>query len=472
MSLDRPGDQDIVLVGATGDLAKRKLLPALYNLHLDGLLPERGRIIGYARGASNDDEFRAAAAAGVREFSRRPLDEALWPAFASRLSYVTGSTEGYAGIKRLATLAERMVYLSVPPSAFGDTVRGLGGAGLVEGTRLVVEKPFGRDLATSRELGKTVHDVFEEPQVFRIDHYLGKETVQNILVFRFGNSLFERVWNRDAIDHVQFTVAESIGIEGRGAFYEETGALRDILQNHVFQVLSLLTMEAPTSFQAEHVRDEKAKLFAAMRPLNGEDVVRGQYTRNVVDGTEVPGYLEETGVQPGSQTETFAALKLHIDNWRWAGVPFYLRTGKRLPRRHTEVVIEFKEAPVPFFRSAGVDTLQPNQLVISIQPEEMISFRFMAKVPGVDVDVQPVMMHFSYGDAFTVQPAEAYERLLHDAMDGDHTLFARADSVERSWEVVEPVICCDLPPIQPYPAGTWGPKAADDLITPDTWRLR
>jgi len=470
LSLDRPDDQDVVIVGVTGDLAKRKLLPALYNLYLDGLLPENGRIIGYARGESNDIAFREAAAASIREFSRRPLDEGSWAAFASRLVYVSGSGEGFAGIKSRSTLGRQLIYLSIPPSAFAETIRGIGAAGLVAGTRLVVEKPFGRDLASSRELGHTIHEVFEESQVFRIDHYLGKETVQNILVFRFGNAVFERVWNRDAIDHVQFTVAESIGIEGRGDFYEETGALRDIIQNHVFQVLSLLTMEAPSSFESEHLRDEKAKLFQAMRPLAAGDIVRGQYTGGVVNGEPVPGYLEETGVKAGSQTETFAALRVHIDNWRWAGVPFYLRTGKRLPKRSTEVSIQFRAAPVPFFREVGIETLESNELVISIQPEEQIRFHFMAKVPGPEIKVQPVTMQFSYGDAFTVQPAEAYERLIHDAMDGDHTLFARGDSVERSWEVVEPIIG-DLPPVNPYPAGSWGPLAADLLISPDSWRL-
>ncbi len=472
MSLDQPEDQDIVIVGATGDLAKRKLLPALWNLHLGGLLPERGKIVGYARGASSDEEFRASAVAAVKEFSRNPMDEAQWPSFADRLVYCTGSVEGYAGIAARCTLPQRLIYLSIPPSAFGATITGLAEAGLVEGTRLVVEKPFGHDLASSRKLTETIHSHFQEVQVFRIDHYLGKETVQNILVFRFANAIFERLWNRDNIDHVEFTVAEAIGIEGRGAFYEETGALRDILQNHVFQVLSLLTMEAPYSFKAEAVRDEKGKLFQAMRPLNVSDLVRGQYTRNGAAGYEVIGYREETGVAPESQTETFAALRLHIDNLRWAGVPFFLRTGKRLPVRHTEVVVTFREVPIPFFRSAGVDTLHPNQLVISIQPEEAISLRFLAKVPGPEIQVQAVEMDFSYGESFAAKPAEAYERLLHDAMDGDHTLFARSDSVDRSWEVVEPIISGPLPPVEFYPAGTWGPSGANRLVAPRSWRLR
>ena len=468
MSLDPPAAQDIVIVGATGDLARRKLLPALYNLHRRGLLPARGAIIGYARGELTDAEFRVMAHDAVKLFSRTRVTVKGWAAFARRLSYVSGTVEGLAGVKRRCTLPERLIYLSVPPSAFGAAIGALGEAGLVEGTRLIVEKPFGHDLASSRELDSTIHEAFGEEQVFRIDHYLGKETVQNILVFRFGNSVFERVWNRDAIDHVQFTVAEAIGIEGRGAFYEETGALRDILQNHVLQVLALLTMEPPPSFEPEAVRDEKHKLFQAMRLLTPGDIVRGQYTSGDMGGKRVAGYREEEGVSASSQTETFAALRLHIDNWRWSGVPFFLRTGKRLPLRRTEVIVVFRQAPVPFFAGTGVDSLDPNVLTITIQPEESIEFKFLAKVPGPEIAVQQVEMDFSYDQAFQVQPAEAYERLLHDAMDGDHTLFARADSVERAWEVVEPILNA-LPPVHRYPAGSWGPPEADAFIAPRTW---
>ena len=471
MSLEAPLDQDIVIVGATGDLARRKLLPALYNLHLGGLLPAKGRIIGYARSEVSDAEFRKLAQDAVREFSRTKVTARAWAAFAKRLSYVSGKVEGCAGITARCALPARLIYLSTPPSSFAATIRALGEAGLAEGARLVVEKPFGHNLASSRALAATIHGVFAEEQVFRIDHYLGKETVQNILVFRFGNSVFERVWTRDAIDHIQFTVAESIGIEGRGEFYEETGALRDILQNHVLQVLSLLTMEPPSSFAPEAVRDEKHKLFQAMRPLTPGDIVRGQYARSTAAGRKVDGYREEEGVAPKSEVETFAAVRLYIDNWRWSGVPFYLRTGKRLPLRRTEVTVVFGKAPVPFFAGTGVDALDPNVLTISIQPEETIQFRFLAKVPGPEVAVQQVDMGFSYDQAFTVQPAEAYERLLHDAMDGDHMLFARADSVERAWEVVEPVLGA-LPPVHPYPAGSWGPPEADALIAPRIWGAR
>ncbi len=470
MSLECPQNQDIIIVGATGDLAQRKLLPALYNLYIAGLLPMEGRIIGYARRPSSDDEFRTEAANAIRKFSRTPMDEGSWPAFVERLTYVSGQEEGFEGVRKRCKQDQRLIYLSIPPSAFEPTIRDVGAAGLVDGTRLVVEKPFGHDLESSRRLADTIHQVFHESQVFRIDHYLGKETVQNILVFRFGNAVFERVWNRDAIDHVQFTVAESIGIEGRGDFYEETGALRDILQNHVFQVLALLTMEPPSSFQSEPLRDEKSKLFHAMRPLNATDVVRGQYTRSSIRGTILPGYREEGGVAPDSQTETYAAIRLYIDNWRWAGVPFYLRTGKRLPRRTTEVSVVFRPAPIQVFGGTSVEHLDPNILRISIQPEEAIGFRFLAKQPGPDVIVDPVAMEFCYDESFRVQPAEAYERLLHDAMDGDSTLFARSDGVDRSWEVVEPVLD-NLPPVRFYAAGTWGPIEADSLIAPRRWRI-
>ena len=471
MSLESPEDLDIIIVGATGDLARRKLLPALYNLFLRDLLPPQGKIIGYARSQRSDDEFRAAAAAAVREFSRTGFDETAWESFAERLTYVCAEPDGLAEVERRSAQPTRLVYLATPPSSFAATVRALGQHGLAKGTRLIIEKPFGRDLSSARALDATLHEVFEESQIFRIDHYLGKETVQNILVFRFGNSLFERVWNRDAIDHIEITVAESIGIEGRGAFYEEAGALRDIIQNHVFQVLSLLTMEPPSSFRPEAIRDEKVKLFESMQPLDPANVVRGQYVRGRVDGEEVPGYLEEEGVSPDSSTATFVALRLFIDNWRWSGVPVFLRTGKRLPRRATEVIIAFREVPIRFFEGTGVGELRPNHLTISIQPDEEITFAFLAKVPGPEIKVKPVHMSFSFGESFMAQPAEAYERLLHDAMDGDHTLFARGDGVERAWTVVQPVLDA-MPPPSSYTAGTWGPPAADALIAPRQWHLR
>ena len=471
MSLRSAADQDIVIIGATGDLARRKLLPALYNLYMRDLLPAKARIIGYARRSMDDDQFRSKAEEAVREFSRTGFDEKAWARFAERLTFVCAEPDGFAGLRQSCKQPSRLVYLATPPSTFLATIRALGEHDFVDGTRLIVEKPFGHDEASARELDSALHEVYDESQIFRIDHYLGKETVQNILVFRFGNSIFERVWNRDAIDHVQITVAESLGIEGRGAFYEEVGALRDIIQNHVFQVLSLLTMEPPNSFKPEAIRDEKAKLFRAMQPLDPTKVVRGQYTSGRVDGEDAHGYLEENGVDAQSTTETFTALELRIDNWRWAGVPFYLRTGKRLPKRATEVLIAFREAPIAFFEGTGVEELRPNHLTIDIQPDEKITIAFLAKIPGPEVSVKLVHMDFSYGEAFMAQPAEAYERLLHEAMDGDHTLFARGDGVARAWAVLQPALDA-LPPVRPYPAGTWGPAEADALIAPRHWHLR
>jgi glucose-6-phosphate 1-dehydrogenase len=458
-------------VGASGDLSRRKLLPALYNLAAAGLLPGRGSIIGLAPGDLDDERFRELARESIGQFSRTNIEEDSWARLASRLAFVRLDEDGYARLAERARESERLVYLAVPPSAVPEIVRSLGGAGLASGTRLVVEKPFGTDLASAKELNSTIHDIFDESQLFRIDHYLGKETVQNILVFRFGNALFERVWNRDAIDHMQITVAESIGVEGRGAFYEEAGALRDIVQNHVFQVLSLLAMEPPVSLSPEAVRDEKAKVFSALRPLDPARTVRGQYTTGSMDGEAVSGYREEPGVAPDSATETFFAARVEIDSWRWAGVPFYLRTGKRLPQRATEVSIVFRDVPLCFFEGTGVQELEPNHLVLRIQPEEGINFSFVAKQPGPQVSAQQVSMDFSYRDSFMTEPAEAYERLLHDAMDGDHTLFAREDSVERGWMVVQPAL--ENPaPVCTYSAGSWGPPEADELIAPRTWHLR
>lgn len=471
MSLEPPADQDIIIIGASGDLSQRKLLPALYNLAAADLLPRRGQIIGLARSDLSHGRFRELARESVQRFSRSGLEEKVWAQFAPRLTFVRLDQEGYAHLKECTQASERLVYLALPPSAVPLTVRRLEEFGLVAGTRLVVEKPFGRDLASARELDQIIHQSFAEPQVFRIDHYLGKETIQNILVFRFGNSAFERVWNRDAIQHVQITVAESVGVEGRGAFYDEAGALRDIIQNHLFQVLSLLTMEPPASLQPELIRDEKAKVLRAMQPLAPADVIRGQYTGGRLDGQEVPGYREEEGVSPGSLTETFVALRLFIDNWRWAGVPFFLRTGKRLPRRATEASIVFRPVPLCLFEGVCAEDLRPNHLVLRIQPDEGISFNFMAKTPGPELRAQQVNMDFSYRHSFMSEPAEAYERLLHDAMAGDHTLFLRQDGVERAWAVVQPVLE-NPPPLCLYPAGSWGPREADDLITPYTWHLR
>jgi glucose-6-phosphate 1-dehydrogenase len=407
----------------------------------------------------------------------------VWERLAPTLSFVSGTFDDPAGIATLSRHLQdldaelgmgggRFYYLATPPSAFPVIATRLGGApggpGPKDRTRIVIEKPFGHDLESARALNATVQEVFDERQIFRIDHYLGKETVQNIMVFRFGNSLFERVWNRDAIDHMQITVAESIGVEGRGGYYEEAGALRDLVQNHMLQVLAFLTMEPPRSLEPEAFRDEKVKLLQTIHPFHPEDVVRGQYERSV-DGS-VPGYREEPNVAPDSQTETYAAVRLFIDNWRWSGVPFFLRHGKRLPARTTEVTVAFREAPAYLFRTIGVGPLPPDHLTIRIQPDEGISLAFQAKVPGPGIEPQTVRMDFDYGDSFKTKPAEAYERLIHDAMDGDHTLFTREDGVERSWEIVMPVLSAP-PPVHLYPAGTWGPDEADTLIEPRHWHL-
>lgn len=460
-----------MIFGASGDLSHRKLLPALYNLAAVGLLPERGDIIGLARTDLGREGFRRLARESVEQFSRTGLDEKVWAGLAPRLDFIRLDEQGYANLRKRAGEDERLVYVAVPPSVVPSIVRNLRDVGLASGTRLIVEKPFGRDLASAQELNRILHEIFDESQVFRIDHYLGKETVQNILVFRFGNSVFERVWNRDAIDHLQITVAESIGLEGRGAFYEEAGALRDIVQNHVLQVLSVLTMEPPANLAPESIRDEKAKVLRAMRPLDAAKTVRAQYGAGTIEGGAVPGYREERGVAPDSNTETFFAAQLEIDSWRWAGVRFFLRAGKRLPRRASEVMIGFRGAPLCFFEGTGVEELRPNHVVLRIQPDEGITFSFLAKQPGPEVRVQPASMNFSYRDSFMCEPAEAYERLLHDAMDGDHTLFAREDEVERAWALVQPVLD-DPPSLCTYPAGTWGPPDADDLIAPRAWHLR
>jgi glucose-6-phosphate 1-dehydrogenase len=464
-----PEDQDIIIIGATGDLARRKLFPALYGLFAHrGELPE-GRIIGFARSPLEDEAFRKLVR-GAIEATGQYIDEPIWNDFCRRLVYVSGESDGYAGLARRAQQPNRLVYLATPPSTFAPIIEALDDYDLVRGTRVLIEKPFGRDLHSARQLEMTLDRVFDEWQIFRIDHYLGKETVQNILVFRFGNSVFERVWNRDAISHIQITLAEKIGIEGRSAFYEETGAVRDVVQNHLFQVLSLLTMEPPASLDPEAVRDERSKLFYAMKPLRPEDVVRGQYTRGNVDGREAPGYRDEEGIDPGSDTETFAAMKLHVDNWRWAGVPFFLRTGKRMPRRATEIEIAFRDVPIRFFESAGLAELPQNHLSLTIEPDQSITFVFLAKVPGPEIRVRPARMQFGFGE-FMGKLEDPYERLLWDSMAGDHTLFARADSVERSWEVIQPVLD-QPPPLRFYESGTWGPPEAGAIIAPGRWHLR
>ncbi|HVL89292.1 MAG TPA: glucose-6-phosphate dehydrogenase, partial [Actinomycetota bacterium] len=463
-----PKPQIAVIFGASGDLTHRKILPAFYNLLRHGSLPEQFAILGYARSGWDDARFRERARQSLEEFTPSTFDQETWKRFEDMIFYQSGPFDEAdcftplwerldALDRERGTESRRLYYAATPPSAFPLIVERVGECAPRPDTRLVIEKPFGRDLESARRLNDQMHEVFDERQIFRIDHYLGKETVQNILVFRFGNALFERVWNRDAIDHVQITVAEKGGIEGRGAYYTEAGALRDIVQNHVLQVLAFLTMEPPRSFSADAVRDETLKVLRSMRPMDPAAVVRGQYE----------GFLDEEGVPKDSLTETYFAARAEIDNWRWSGVPFFLRTGKRLPRRVTEITIRLRSVPVSLFESAGVEHLTSDHLTIRIQPNEGISLAFNAKRPGPGFEPEPVRMDFDYDETFGADPADAYERLLLDALEGDGTLFTREDGVERAWEVVEPLLA-DRGSVCSYASGSWGPKEADDLIAPRT----
>lgn len=476
-----------VIFGATGDLTRRKLLPALFRLAQQRLLPNEFAILGTARQAMSDEEFRAFLKQAVTEFgSDEALDESEWASFAKRLFYVGGEfgePQTYATLKtRLAeidsefqTQGNGIFYLATAPDFFGVIAKQLGEAKLAkpkQGSwiRIIVEKPFGRDLETARKLNSELATVFDEKQVYRIDHYLGKETVQNLLVFRFANSIFEPLWNRQYIEHIQITNAETKGVEGRGGYYEEAGALRDMIQNHVFQVTSLIAMEPPASLSANSVRDEKFKAMQAVRAFAKDRIdqvaVRGQYGPGTVLGDTVVGYREEPGVKPDSSTETFAALKLYLDNWRWAGVPFYIRSGKRLQKHVTEIAIQFKAVPHRLFKDSDTN-LEPNVLVIRIQPNEGMTLRFAAKLPGQAMRIRPVNMDFRYGSSFGVKSPEAYERLLLDCMLGDSTLYARRDMVERGWEIVSPILEAWKKPATDFPnyeAGSWGPQSAFELI--------
>jgi glucose-6-phosphate 1-dehydrogenase len=492
-----PDPHVVVLFGATGDLAHRKVVPALFHLWVGNLLPERFALVCFGRRPFSDQEIRTALRASLDKHARiTPVDEERWASFASRITYHQGGFDEPAAYTSLSTKlaaidtasgtdGNRLYYLATPASSFPEIVRGLGAAGLDHETadggwrRIVIEKPFGRDLETAVKLNREVGKVFRESQVYRIDHYLGKETVRNILIFRFGNLIFEPIWHRRYIDHVQITVAESIGVEGRGAFYEETGALRDILQNHLLQLLTLVAMEPPANLEADALRDEKVKVLRAIRPIPVEkvdqSVVRGQYGPGWVGATETPAYRSEQAVDPASETETFVAARLEIDDWRWAGVPFYLRAGKRLPKRATEIAIQFKDVPQRLFPTVG-DEPEPNLLVIRIQPDEGILMRFAAKVPGLGIDVRPVNMDFAYGSAFTVESPDAYETLILDALLGDASLFTRADEVEAAWRIVDPIIDAWIaggePEMPNYTSGTWGPEAADELLTREGRRWR
>ena len=479
----------MVIFGATGDLSGRKLLPALYNLAKQRSLPAGFAVVGTARDDLTDQAFRKHASDKIHQFSRtQPIDDRVLAALLDSISYVKVDFSKLEDFKLLgAKLQEldnsrlipgnRIFYCATPPTTYELITVQLQAAGLSTSSgfrRIVIEKPFGLDLESARALTETLHKVFSEDSVYRIDHYLGKETVQNILAFRFANAIFEPVWNANLIDSVQITVAEEIGIEGRGSYYDRTGALRDIVQNHGLQLVTLVAMEPPLAIEATAVRDEKVKVLRAIRPLIGADIeqstVRGQYTQGWVLGEQVPGYREEPNVAADSQTETFAALRLFIDNWRWAGVPFYIRAGKRLPKRITEIRIQFKRPPHLTFGREAMKEVDPNALTLRIQPEEGISLKFGAKVPSAGLRIRSVTMDFQYMTSFLVEAPEAYERLLLDCMIGDPTLFTRADEVEAAWMFIDPIEESwrnGRPPVGTYPAGTWGPPASAKLLQAD-----
>ena len=487
----------IVIFGASGDLTKRKLVPALYRLVQERLLPAEFAIIGLARTEMSSEEFRARMKEAVAEFSEaKSVDEEVWNSFAQGLHYLTADINNPEDYKKLSELlaqvdqergtqGNRLFYLSVAPKFYGEAVKQLGEHGLAKPAgkgwvRVIVEKPFGTDLDSARALNRELLEYLDESQIYRIDHYLGKETVQNLLVFRFANGIFEPLWNRQYIDHVQLTNAEMVGVEGRGGYYETAGVVRDMIQNHVFQVLSLVAMEPPVNLGSEAVRDEKIKAMEAARAFTGERVraecVRGQYGPGSIAGQAVTGYRQEADVAPDSATETFAMLKMYFDNWRWAGVPFYIRSGKRMPKRVTEIAIQFKAAPLALFGEA-MEQMTPNQLIIRIQPDEGITLRFAAKVPGQVTNIRDVNMDFRYGASFGIQLAEAYERLLLDCILGDSTLYARKDMTERGWELVMPILeewaaTKDKVDFPNYEAGTWGPQESHDLIEKDGRRWR
>ncbi len=480
----------VTIFGASGDLTKRKLIPALYNLALEHRLPERFAVVGYARSEMSHEAFREKMREAVSEFSRTPLNESVWQQFASTLYYVSGGYEEPEGYQKLKDFIEgfdrgsrvlpvRVFYLATPPELYGAVIERISAVGLAPKEsaeeprmRVIIEKPFGTDLQTARELNRRVHEALDERQVYRIDHYLGKETVQNIMVFRFANAVFEPIWNRRYVDHVQITAGETVGVENRGGYYEKAGVVRDMFQNHLLQLLSLTAMEPPIGFSAFAVRDEKVKLLRAVRPVSSDEVfeaaVRGQYGPGKIGGKEVLGYRQEPGVAKDSPTPTYAAIKFSIDNWRWESVPFYLRSGKRLAKRVTEIAIQFKRPPLLLFKSCAVEDVNPNVLVIRIQPDEGVSLTFEVKPPGSELCVSPLSLDFKYQQAFGGSPPEAYETLLEDCIEGDSTLFTRHDEVELAWSLVDPIIQTwdrttptDFPN---YAAGSWGPKQADEFV--------
>lgn len=485
-----------VIFGAAGDLTARKLIPAFYNLAKQRLLPSNFAVVGFARREYNDAGFREYLESELKGHAPGGFDANVWKWLSERIHYVCGNfddTEAYVRLSATLAAVEKqhgtrgnvLYYLATSPEFFSICARQLASNGLAQEQagswrRVIVEKPFGRDLKTARELDKQLHSVLSESQIYRIDHYLGKETVQNIMVFRFSNGIFEPIWNRRYIDHVQITVAETLGVEKRGGYYDKSGAMRDMVPNHIFQLISLVAMEPPVSFQADAVRDEQAKVLRAIQPMSPEDVlsrtVRGQYAAGQIGGRMLPDYRSEPNVAPESATETYVAMKLGIDNWRWTDVPFYLRVGKALSARSTEIAIQFKRPPFVLFRNTAVDKLAPNTLVLRIQPDEGISLKFGAKVPGATLRLGSVDMDFDYSEHFGAQPATGYERLLYDGMLGDQTLFQRTDMLEASWAVVNPVldVWSALPPrnFPNYHAGTAGPRDADQLLERDgrAWR--
>ena len=495
----RPVDPcTVVIFGGSGDLARRRLIPALYNLLLDGLLPPTYAVIGLGRKPMSDEAYRATLREGVVKFSRQALDDQKWAAFSQHIYYLAGENESqdtYATLKLRAESIERqsglpgnrIFYLSIPPSSFAAVCEGLAGAGLAAPpsasgpySRIIVEKPVGRDLASAKEINAVTGRVFDESQIFRIDHYLGKETVQNLMVVRFANSIFEPIWNHKYIDHVQITVSEAEGVGSRATYYEEAGALRDMVQNHILQLLCLVAMEPPYSLDPDVVRNAKMEVLRCLRPIAGKDVerytVRAQYAAGRAHGTDVPGYRREPGVSPNSTTETYVALKCFVENWRWSGVPFYLRTGKALPHRASEVAVQFKDIPQILFNANAQQPQPPNVLALRIQPEEGLSLRIVSRVPGTRAQTNPVEMDFQYSDVFGRPSPEAYERLLLDVMAGDASRFMRRDAVEASWAWITNILdgwrdhgSRWLPE---YQAGTWGPVEADRLIEEDhrTWR--
>jgi glucose-6-phosphate 1-dehydrogenase len=476
----------LVIFGATGDLAHRKLLPAIYNLAHEGALPERFNLIGVSRSDLSDEEFQQQARESIAEFSRRTPDDTVLDSLVGRMRYVSGSFDDASMYDRLGKATEefdreaemvfnRLFYLSTAPSFFPVIAEALGEHGLAHrdeaDVRLVVEKPFGTDLDSALELNRRILSVFDENQVFRIDHYLGKETVQNMLVLRFANMIFEPLWNRSYVENVQITAAEDIGIGSRAGYYDKSGALRDLIQNHMLQLLMILSMEPPVSFSADEVRDEKVKVLHAIPAPDPDDVpemsVRAQYSEGASAGEDAKAYLEEQDVPDDSSTETFAAIRLMIDNWRWAGVPFYLRTGKRLARKITEIAVTLKPVPHLAFEQQGSLGVEPNQLVLTVQPNEGVSLSLVAKIPGARMAVRPVNMEFLYGTSFMSQSPEAYERLIMDTMRGDATLFARNDEVEAAWAICDPILKKweeEGGPIPQYEAGTAGPEEADELL--------